>query len=94
MVASITCMVERVSSHVTSLALPPQSGGSRLSLLRLSARSCRRKERRGGGRREDDEGGERGGGLIITGFVKGMTVAMAKPAQNGASALHHAIDRS
>jgi hypothetical protein len=58
MVANITCMVERVSSHVTSLALPPHSGGSRLSLLRLSARSCsrkgRREERRG--RREEDEG--------------------------------------
>ena len=34
-----TCMVERVSSQETSLALPCQSTGKRLSLLRASARS-------------------------------------------------------
>ena len=34
-----TCMVERVSSQETSFALPCQSTGKRLSLLRASARS-------------------------------------------------------
>ena len=39
LILDVTCIVERVSSQETSLALPCQSTGSKLSRLRASARS-------------------------------------------------------